>query len=283
VSAVSTFEIRRGADRARTRTEWLDSAHSFAFGPHYDPDNTGFGLLVAHNCDVLQPGPGYPVHAHRDIEILTWVVAGTLAHSERDGTPTVIPAGQLHYLSAGSGIRHTEFSADDQPVQVVQMWLTPDEFGLPPTSCLLQPGDRLASGELVEVASGAAAGQDGVLRIRQRAAALSVARLPAGATMPLPAARYLHVYLTAGSGTFETGDGQVLGVLAAGDALRITGDDDALRITDDALRITGDAVRITGHADLGPAVVRAAEPAELLVWRMQAGIGATAGQSTYPG
>ncbi|HST47351.1 pirin family protein [Jatrophihabitans sp.] len=273
---MSTFEIRRGADRASTRTEWLDSRHSFAFGPHYDPDNIGFGVLVAHNADILQPGPGYPVHAHRDVEILTWVVAGTLAHSEADGAWTVIGAGQLHYVAAGSGIRHTELSADDQPVQVVQMWLTPDEFGLPPASRLLRPEDRLASGELVEVASGAAqAGADGVagvLRIRQRAAALSVAKLPAGRAVTLPDARYLHLYLTAGSVTYESGDGEQLGELAAGDALRITSGGGLAPAAEQAVVPGGE-----------PAVVRAGEPTELLVWRMQAGIGAAAGQSTYPG
>jgi redox-sensitive bicupin YhaK (pirin superfamily) len=160
----------------------------------------------------------------------------------------VIAPGQLHHLSAGSGIRHTEFSADDQPVQVVQMWLSPDEFGLPPSSQLVSVGDRLDSGELVEIASGVTGRSgDGVLRIRQRAAALWAARLPAGATVTLPTARYLHLYLAAGSVTVESGDGRAVGVLAAGDALRIT---------------EGGAERVSAD-----------QPAELLVWRMQAGIG----------
>ena len=140
------FVIRRGADRARTRTDWLDSRHSFAFGPHYDPDNTGFGLLQAFNSDVLQPGPGYPVHAHRDVEILSWVLAGSLVHQDAAGTATVVRPGDLHQLSAGSGIRHTESAAGDQPVEVVQMWLAPDESGQPPRHRLLRVGDRLAGG-----------------------------------------------------------------------------------------------------------------------------------------
>lgn len=245
MSAVSTFEIRRGADRARTCTEWLDSRHSFAFGSHYDPDDIGFGPLQAFNSDLLQPGPGYPVHAHRDVEILTWVVAGSLVHQECGGTATVIRAGQLHQLSAGSGIRHTEFSADDRPVQVVQMWLTPDQFGLPPSHRLIPVADRLESGRLVEVASGLAdPGNPDVLRIRQRAAALSVARLPAGEAVTLPAARYVHLFLTSGSVTAQGRDGAGLGSLAAGDALRIT--------------------------DGGGERVSADEPAELLVWQLQA-------------
>ncbi|HEX8767817.1 MAG TPA: pirin family protein [Jatrophihabitans sp.] len=247
---MSTFQIRRGADRARTRTEWLDSRHSFAFGSHYDPDNIGFGLLLAHNSDVLQPGAGYPVHAHRDVEILTWVMAGSLVHQECGGTATVIPAGQLHHLSAGSGIRHTEFSADERPVHVVQMWLAPDEFGLPPSHRSLPVAERLAGGGLVRVASGSADPESpDVLRIRQRAAALSVARLPAGAAVTLPAARYVHVFLTSGSATVQPPDGEPVGTLAAGDALRIT--------------------------DGGGERLAAEQPAELLVWQMDARRGAS--------
>jgi len=244
VSPVSTYQLRRGADRSRTSTDWLDSAHSFAFGPHYEPDNTCFGMLLAHNEDLLQPGPGYPVHAHADVEILTWVLAGSLTHSDCAGGETVISAGQLHHVSAGSGIRHTEFSATDQPVRLVQMWLSTDQPGLAPSRRLLPVGDRLASARLVEVASGLAepADQD-VLRIRQRGAALSVARLPAGAALTLPAAPYVHLFLASGAVAVHAPDGAAAQALVAGDALRIT--------------------------DGGGERVSAARAAEVLVWRMQ--------------
>jgi hypothetical protein len=240
---VSTFEIRRGADRARSRTEWLDSRHSFAFGSHYDPDNTGFGWLQAFNEDVLRPGPGYPVHAHRDVEILTWVLAGSLTHRDDAGEATVILPGQLHHVSAGSGIQHTEASTSpSQAVHLMQMWLRPDEFGLVPSHRLVRVGDRLESGRLVRVASGLAdPGDQQVLRIRQRGAALSIGRLPTGATVTLPAAPCVHLFVAAGSvgvDTAEGGTGQQ--GLAAGDALRITGGRDT--------------------------PVTALEPAELLVW-----------------
>ncbi len=243
MSQVSTYLIRRGSDRARSRTEWLDSRHSLSFGSHYDPDDTSFGPLLAHNEDLLQPGPGYPEHAHRDVEILTWVVAGSLAHHETAGESTLISAGQLHHLSAGSGIRHTESSASqDQPVHLVQMWLAPDEFGLEPSHQLLRVGDRLNSAELVEIASGLAEpGDQDVLRIRQRAATLSVARLPAGATVSLPAVPYVHLFVTAGSVTVRARELTGQQALAAGDALRIT--------------------------DGGGERVVADEPAELLVWQ----------------
>lgn len=117
------FEIRRAADRAATRTDWLESRHSFSFGPHYDPDNLGYGPLIALNADVVQPGPGYTAHRHAGTEILTWVVAGVLEHEAADEVSRVRP-GQLQYLSVGAGLTHAERSADDQPVEVVQMWLT---------------------------------------------------------------------------------------------------------------------------------------------------------------
>lgn len=248
MDAVSTFAIRRGADRVHTRTDWLDSAHSFSFGSYYDPDNLGFGALLAFNCDRLQPGPGYPVHAHADVEILTWVLAGSLTHRDEAGAETVISAGQLHHLSAGSGIRHTEASSlPDQPVHLVQMWLSTDQPGLPPLRQLLRPGE-LEPGRLVRVAAGTDSG-DGtaVLRIRQRAAALSVARLPGGTALRLPAAPLSHTFVTTGSVEVSDGSGQPIGALAAGDALRST--------------------------SRGGERVSAVEPAELLVWELGALVG----------
>jgi len=257
---VTRFEIRRGAERARTRTGWLDSAHSFAFGSYYDPANLGFGALQAFNEDLLRPGPGYPVHAHRDVEILTWVLAGSLTHLEEGGEPTVVPAGNLHYVSAGSGIRHTEFSTlPDRPVRLVQMWLRPDVSGTPPQSARLLVGERLATGRLVLLAAGQArpAGpvdpsepvdpsRQDVLRIRQQAA-LSVAQLPAGATVPLPAAPYVHVFLARGTATADGLAGERV-ELAAGDALRLA----------------------AGGPETGPGPARltAVRSAELLVWQL---------------
>lgn len=237
---MATFEIRRGADRARTSTEWLDSAHSFAFGSHYDPDNLGFGALQACNEDTLQPGPGYPVHAHRDVEILTWVLAGSLTQLAEGGEPTVLVSGDLHHVSAGSGIRHTEFSSlPGEPVHLVQMWLRPDTGGTPPRTCRLAAGARLAGGGWVPLASGSAdPAEPDVLRIQQQAA-LSAARLPAGATLALPVAPLVHLFVTTGLVTVEGRD-----ELAAGDALRVTGE------------------------PAQPAVLTALEPAELLVWQL---------------
>lgn len=256
MKAVSRYQIRRGADRARTRTGWLDSAHSFSFGSYYDPDELGFGVLQAFNEDLLQPGPGYPVHAHADVEILTWVLAGSLTHRDSSGAETVIAAGQLHHLSAGSGIRHTEASSlGDQPVHLVQMWLAPDQAGLPPLRQLLRPGE-LDAGRLVPLAAGADHPDAGVLRIRRRGAVLSVARLPAGAALKLPAAPLGHLFLAAGSAEVHDPAGEPIGELAAGDVLRTTG---------------GGGERLT-----------AGQPSELLVWQLP-GNSSEAGAPASPG
>lgn len=242
---MSTFEIRRGADRVHTRTDWLDSAHSFSFGAYYDPDNLGFGPLQACNADVLRPGPGYPAHAHADVEILTWVLDGSLTHRVEGGADTVVPAGDLHHVSAGSGIRHTEFSSfADRPVRLVQMWLRPDVTGTPPSSTRLAVGDRLAAGGLVLLASGQA-GDGDVLRIRQRDAALWAAQVPAGESVTLPAGPLVHAYLTGGAATVVGPAGQST-ALAAGDALRLAGE----------------------PAESTGSVLTAVTPAELLVWQL---------------
>ncbi|HEY0168903.1 MAG TPA: pirin family protein [Jatrophihabitans sp.] len=245
---MGTLQVRRGLDRARSRTEWLDSRHSLAFGSHYDPENTCFGPLLAHNEDLLQPGPGYRPHLHRDVEILTWVLAGSLRHRDETGESTLVAAGQLHHVSAGSGIRHTESSAsEDLPVRLVQMWLSPDELGLAPSHRLLRVGERLETAELVLIASGQVRADDpDVVRIRQPGAQLSVARLPAGATVTLPAAPYVHVFLASGSATVQAPDG----------------------VTGQQALVAGDALRIT---DGGGERMSAGEPAELLVWQMHAG------------
>lgn len=102
------FEIRRAATRAVTTTPWLTSRHSFSFGDHYDPDNTHFGLLLVNNDDIVSPGTGFDTHPHRDMEIVTWVLAGALAHQDSTGNRGVVYPGLAQRMSAGRGILHSE-------------------------------------------------------------------------------------------------------------------------------------------------------------------------------
>jgi redox-sensitive bicupin YhaK (pirin superfamily) len=101
------------------------SRHGLSFGAHYDPDRTSFGALVAHNDDVLDAGVAYGAHEHRDVEILAWVLDGTMVHTGPDGTETRVPAGTLQHLVAGTGWHHDERASEDGPVHLLQLWVTP--------------------------------------------------------------------------------------------------------------------------------------------------------------
>lgn len=245
---MSAFDLRPSASRLTTRTEWLDSRHSFAFGQHYQPDNTSFGLLLAHNEDVLAPGAAFDPHPHRDLEILTWVVEGTLAHSDSAGASGTLQPGQVQRMTAGSGVRHSERNgAADRPVRLVQAWVLPGATGVEPDYEQRDVGESLAGGELTTIASGldCHAGAD-VVRIHQRDAALHAAWLRADRPVALPTAPYVHLFVTRGTVAVDLGNRRRL-TLRAGDALRITGADDSQG-------------------------VRAELSAEILVWEMHASV-----------
>ena len=106
--AGAVIEVRRAGDRVVTRTDWLDSRHSFSYGPRYDPANTHFGLLLACNEDRLAAGAGFAEHPHRDVEVVTWVVAGVLRHADDAGHRGVARPGVVQRMSAGVGVRHSE-------------------------------------------------------------------------------------------------------------------------------------------------------------------------------
>ena len=130
------IDVRRAGDRPVTAIDWLDSKHSFSFGPHYDPTNTHFGLLMVSNDDVVQAGAGFDTHPHRDMEIVTWVLSGSLVHQDSEGHSGVIHPGLAQRMSAGRGILHSEKNdawrldasiaehARERPdVHFVQMWV----------------------------------------------------------------------------------------------------------------------------------------------------------------
>jgi redox-sensitive bicupin YhaK (pirin superfamily) len=107
----TTVQIRRAADREVTTTPWLTSRHSFSFGDHYDPSNTHYGLLLVSNDDVVAPATGFDTHPHRDMEIVTWVLDGSLEHSDSEGNSGVVYPGLAQRMSAGTGIFHSEKNA----------------------------------------------------------------------------------------------------------------------------------------------------------------------------
>ncbi len=247
------IDIRRADDRFSTKIDWLDSKHSFSFSQHYDPANTHHGLLLVNNDDIVTPGQGFDTHPHRDMEIVTWVLRGSLVHQDSTGHSGVIYPGLAQRMSAGRGILHSEkndswtLTGDEthsEPVHFVQMWVVPDETGSDPGYQQLEIDDALLSGSLVTIASGMPEHRDeAAIGIRNRYAALKGARLQPGQSVELPEAPYLHLFVARGD----------VGLEGAGELRE------------------GDAVRFTGT---GGQRVTAAAPAEILVWEMHAGLAA---------
>ncbi len=125
--------IHKAEERGRTNFGWLDSRHSFSFGHYYDADRLGFGPLRVINDDRVAPGAGFPTHPHGNMEIISYVLDGALAHRDSLGTGSVIRPGDVQRMSAGTGIRHSEFNASKaEPVHFLQIWIVPERDGLAP-------------------------------------------------------------------------------------------------------------------------------------------------------
>ena len=124
------IDVRRADTRAHTKIDWLDSHHSFSFGPHYDPNNTHHGLLLVSNDDRVKAGTGFGTHAHQDMEIVTWVLEGRLEHNDSEGNHGELYPGLAQRMSAGTGIRHSEQNPSPvEDVHFIQMWVPPDTEG----------------------------------------------------------------------------------------------------------------------------------------------------------
>jgi len=212
------IEVRHAAERGATRLDWLDSRHSFAFGEYWDPAHSGFGPLRVINEDRVAPGAGFPAHGHRDMEILTWVLDGALAHRDSLGSGAVLRPGELQRMTAGSGIRHSEFNASAAaPVHFLQIWIQPERAGLAPGyDQRAFDGDEIRD-RLRLVAS--RDGRSGSLSLA-RDADVYAARLTAGATLTHPLAAGRRAWLQVAHGRVRVGDTW----LAAGDGAAITGE-----------------------------------------------------------
>ena len=235
-----SIDVRRAADRFLTEEDWLESRHSFSFGPYYDPANVGFGALLVHNDEVVAPGTGFDPHPHQDLEIVTWVLRGALVHQDSEGHSGIVYPGLAQRMSAGRGIRHSEKNDAGEPVRYIQMWVRPDELDLTPSYEHVEVDEALSTGELVPIASGLAkhAGSTAI-RINQRDAGMAVARLAPEGTVELPVAPYVHLFIARGSVVLEDA-----GALGEADAARI---------------VAADGQRVTA----GP------QGAEILVWEMR--------------
>jgi redox-sensitive bicupin YhaK (pirin superfamily) len=206
---------RPAGERGLTDIGWLHSRHSFSFGEYYDPAHMGFRSLRVINDDVVEPGMGFGTHPHRDAEIFSYVIEGQLQHKDSLGNGSIIQAGNLQYISAGSGVLHSEFNpSPSERVHFLQIWLQPKVRGGSPRYAEKTLGSVAAPNALTLLFSGD--GHDGSVAVRQDAE-ISFGRLDVGRSLdvPLPTAAgaYLHVIMGAVQVLGETltpGDGAAI-------------------------------------------------------------------------
>lgn len=210
------FEIRRAADRGASNLGWLQSRHSFSFGRYYDPARMGFRSLRVINDDVVRPGAGFGEHGHDNMEILTWVLDGALRHGDSLGHDMVLRPGELQAMTAGTGIRHSEFNASaTAPVHFLQIWIEPDTPDMNPRYDQRAFDAAGRANRWQTLATGREADADGVAMPIRQDATLRIAELSAGATVDVTVAPGRAAYVHVATGSVIVGDDR----LTAGDAL----------------------------------------------------------------
>ena len=219
------IQIRKANERGHAEHGWLESWHSFSFAEYYDPAHMGFSVLRVINEDIVAPGSGFGMHPHRDMEIVTYVLSGALQHQDSLGTGAVITAGEVQRMSAGTGIRHSEFNASSsEPVHLLQIWILPERAGITPGYEQKRIPDEEKRGRWKAIAT--RDGRDDSLTIHQDAA-LYAAALDDGERIefrPEPGrVQYLHVV---------RGEVSMKGeVLSVGDAVSVLDEKELLLAT----------------------------------------------------
>ena len=220
------IQIRRAAERGHTQWGWLDSRHTFSFGDYYDPEHAGFRALRVINDDRVKPGAGFGTHGHRDMEILSYVLEGALAHKDSSGGGGVIRPGEIQFMRAGTGVTHSEYNdSKSEPVHFLQIWIVPDSRGLKPAYGQRAFDRDAARRSLVLLAS--RDGREGSLEVSQDLD-LWVTLLEAGErrSLTLRPGRHAWIHVARGSASvngtrLEEGDGASVsgedGVTVAGD------------------------------------------------------------------
>jgi quercetin 2,3-dioxygenase len=164
------IQLRKSNERGSADHGWLKAKHTFSFANYYDESNMGFRSLRVINEDRVNPRQGFPTHAHRDMEIITYIIDGNLEHKDSMGNGSVISAGEVQYMSAGNGVRHSEFNPNDrEPVHLLQIWILPDKVNYLPTydQRAFSPEIRKNTLKLVATGDELKAKNQGAIKIRQ--------------------------------------------------------------------------------------------------------------------
>jgi len=217
------IHIRRAAERGHFNHGWLDTYHTFSFGDYYNPAHMGFRSLRVINDDRVQSGQGFGMHGHRDMEIVTYVLEGALEHKDSLGNGSIIKAGELQRMTAGTGVRHSEFNPSDKEwVHLYQIWLLPERKGLEPSYEELALSEDEKRGRFRLVAS--PDGADGSLTIHQDARLYLASLLPGQAVShQIEGGRAAWLQVLRGSVNFQGN------ALSAGDGVAFT-DENAVAV-----------------------------------------------------
>lgn len=213
------LQIRKSEARGAANHGWLDSKHSFSFGSYHDPDHVGFGPLLVINEDRVQGSQGFGTHGHRDMEIISYVLSGELEHKDSMGTGSVLHYGDVQRMSAGTGVRHSEFNHNaDEKVHFLQIWIQPNQVGIPPSYEEKNFTVESKLGNLRLIASND--GREGSVLIHQDASIFAtILRSGDAVEHKLAAGRLAYVHVIRGDVTVNGT------ALKGGDALKLTAEE----------------------------------------------------------
>lgn len=204
--------VRKAQDRGRANFGWLDSNHTFSFGSYYDPEHMGFSALRVINDDVVKPGAGFDTHGHKDMEIISYVLEGSIEHKDSEGNIQTLPAGEFQLMSAGRGIYHSEYNASrNDALRFLQIWIQPNTFGNQPG---YQQKDFGKQDGLTPIAT--PDGKAGTLHIKQDASLYQLILQP-GQQLDFDTSNGRNIYLHQIDGTLTVENTE----LHAGDGAKI--------------------------------------------------------------
>jgi quercetin 2,3-dioxygenase len=226
-TAQPVFDVRRAAERATFDHGWLQTSHSFSFAEYFDPRNVSWGALRVFNDDRVAPGAGFPTHPHRDMEIVTYVLSGELEHRDSMGNHGVVGAGGVQYMSAGSGVRHSEYNhSSTEGLHFLQMWVLPGKAGGSPTYGQVDFDAEDRRNKWLAIASGHA-GQEAPVALTQDAMLLASRLEGEELRHTFEPGRLGFLFVADGeveAAAFDARNGAIESAkLTAGDAVRLAG------------------------------------------------------------